>query len=137
MFELASTLGAKNDLTALLADLGPMPFSQDLGFLDWDVRSGNITFDHTWAGLFGLPHSVSCGNAGDWEKSVHAQDLPEVLERLNAHLAGETPHFELEYRLADGGEKIHSMRTCGVTVARNSQGRPTRVIMVSRGILLK
>ncbi|MBU8871174.1 MAG: PAS domain-containing protein [Gemmatimonadales bacterium] len=120
------------DLPSLLARLNLINLTQGMGFLDWDVRTGNTTWDKNWSWLFGLPRGVFHGNAGDWEKTIHCHDLPEVMEILNDHLTGETQHFDSEYRLVGSCGKSHSVHTLGLAVARNSLGRPTRVVLISQ-----
>jgi len=67
-------------------DMTSMP--RNMGCLEWDIRSGVISWDQVWAGICGFPKGVFKGNAGDWEKIIHHEDLWIVLDNLNEHFAG-------------------------------------------------
>ncbi len=134
MSEKHITQEAREDLPAILNRLNLKDLAHDFAFLDWDVRTGKTSWDQNWSKLFNLPHGVFRGNAGDWEKAIHCLDLAEVLEILNDHLNGETSHFDLKYRLDGSCDNLRSVHTCGVVIARNKKGRPTRVIMISQEI---
>ena len=134
MFETLNSTPSKQILPALMARLNFIIKTKGTGFLDWNVRTGHTTWDKTWALLFGLPHGLYSGNAGMWEKSIHTNNLPDVMETLNEHLMGETPHFDAKYRLESHCGKSYSIRTCGVIVDKNSLGRPSRMILISQKI---
>jgi len=104
------------------------------GYLDWDVRTGQISWDPAWADLFGWPHGIGSGNAGLWEDAIHPHDLGEVMEKLNEHLRGLTSVFVARYRLNSHCGQPHSIDTSGLVMARNTIGRPTRVILTSHKI---
>ncbi len=131
MFERSCPPDTQKDFVTLLTKLDLANPAQDLGHLEWNVRSGHTTWDQTWSELFQLSAEVFAGNAGMWEKLIHANDLPIVIETLNEHLAGNTSHFFAEYRLAHNNAEAYSIRTGGIVVSRNSRGRPTHVIMIS------
>ncbi len=135
MFETVSKTKLRLDFPSLVSKTGISVSSRDTGFMDWDVRSGRTTWNKTWTQLFGLPKGIYYGDAGMWEKSIHADYLPEVIESLNDHLSGKTRYFDSEYRLEHHCGKSHSIRTFGITVDRNSMGRPTRVILISQKII--
>ncbi len=103
--------------------------------MDWEVTSGIATWDQTWSELFKLPPGKQSGTAGIWEQAIHPDDFPEVMEELNNHLSGKSPHFIAKYRLAGCPGREYSIRTCGVALARNILSRPTQVRFVSQKIL--
>ncbi|MBM4134624.1 MAG: PAS domain S-box protein [Nitrospira sp.] len=99
----------------------------DLGTWDWQVPSGAVIFNQRWAGMLGYTSEEIEPHFRSWERLVHPDDLPHVLEALQAHLEGRTPSYETEKRLKtkDGGWKWILVR--GRVVERDAQGSPLRV----------
>ncbi len=121
-------------VTKALAKMGLPDAKEVPGYLDWDIRTGATVWDQAWSDLFGFSRGIYCGHTVDWVKSIHLEDLSDVMASLNDHLTGKSAHFLAEYRLAEDCGKSHSIRTCGVVVGRNSVDRPTWVIMLSQKI---
>lgn len=99
----------------------------DLGTWDWQVPSGAVIFNQRWAGMLGYTSEEIEPHFRTWERLVHPDDLPHVMEVLQAHLDGRTPSYETEKRLKtkDGGWKWILVR--GRVVERDAQGSPLRV----------
>ncbi len=99
----------------------------DLGTWDWQVRSGAVVFDQRWAGMLGYTSDEIEPHVRTWERLVHPDDLPHVMDVLQAHLDGRTPFYEAEHRMKtkDGGWKWILVR--GRVVDRDAQGASVRV----------
>ncbi len=124
----------QKDLVSALTVLGIETDVTGQGVLDWDVRTGKVTWDAKWSVLFASSACAGSGNAGVWEKAIHPADLCDVLEKLNEHLSGKSDFFVAEYRLNPACGQPHSVRTSGIVVSRRDNGRPCRVIMASHKI---
>jgi diguanylate cyclase (GGDEF)-like protein/PAS domain S-box-containing protein len=102
------------------------------GFWDWDVandvidRSGMIEP----LGLLDIPHA----DREQWLKLVHPLDVAHVVQATRDHLAGTTPHLEVEYRTTgkDGDYKWVLAR--GKIVRRDGDGRGQRIAGTARDI---
>ena len=93
---------------------------------DWDLDSDEIYFSPRWADILHLkPHQIS-KEPGLWFERVHEQDRAGVQSKLDAHLAGESEHFECEYRMLDADEHYLWILVRGVAV-RDAEGRAIRV----------
>jgi len=100
----------------------------DDGVWDWDFDAG-VAFESARARqLQGLPPGPEVQPVEELVRSlrVHPEDAPRRAEGIRAHLAGETPAYECDYRvLHDDGEYrwIHVRALC----IRDDAGRPYRM----------
>jgi len=96
------------------------------GLWDWDLAADVFYASERWNFMIGLPAESRLERADDWFRNVHEEDMPELRAILDRHLAGETPHFEHEYRMChrDGSDRWILCR--GVAV-RDDSGRPIRM----------
>ena len=96
------------------------------GLWDWDLVSGVFYASDRWKLMLGLPAETPLGQAHDWFALVHPEDITELRSILDRHLAGETPHFEHEYRMAHSDGSVRWILCRGVAV-RNESGNPIRM----------
>jgi diguanylate cyclase (GGDEF)-like protein/PAS domain S-box-containing protein len=96
------------------------------GLWDWDLVSDVFYASDRWKLMLGLPAESPLARANDWFRLVHSEDMSELRTILDRHLAGDTPHFEHEYRMThrDGSDRWILCR--GVAV-RNAEGKPVRM----------
>jgi PAS domain S-box-containing protein len=100
----------------------------DDGVWDWDYVAG-VAFESARAReLQGLPPGPESQPIDELVQSlrVHPEDAPRRAEGIRAHLAGETPHYECDYRvLHDDGQYrwIHVRAMC----IRDAGGRAIRM----------
>ncbi len=97
------------------------------GLWDWDADREAIYFSPIWKRLFGY-ENVSDLTLTDWHPRVHPADLPDVLDRLARHNAGELPVFEHEYRVKRGDGSYVWILDRSMVVARRPDGTPQRMI---------
>lgn len=97
------------------------------GFWDWHVPSGRATFSDRWLSMLGFSAGEVASDYEAWANLLHPEDLPAVSEALGAHLRGETPFYEAEFRMgAKGGGWVWVLAR-GQLVERDGQGQPIRV----------
>lgn len=74
---------------------------------DWDLQSDTLYLSPRFMALIGLdPSSARLSNSPhEWFSRIHPEDLATVKQEIEQHLAGNSRHFEREYRLRqnDGG----------------------------------
>ena len=99
----------------------------DDGVWDWDLRSG-MAFESARAReLQGLPPGPELQPLDELVDSlrVHPDDAPRRAEGIRAHLAGETPAYECEYRVRrDDGTLPLDPRARAVPARRRGQAVP-------------
>ena len=98
------------------------------GVWDWNVGAGSVVFTKRWKQMLGHAESEVANRLGEWRKRVHPDDLPGVLELLDAHLADPAVAFVCEYRMKckDGSWKWVLDR--GHVVTRDGAQQATRMI---------
>ncbi|MCF8094846.1 MAG: PAS domain S-box protein, partial [Desulfobacteraceae bacterium] len=98
----------------------------DLGTWDWNIATGEVTFNEHWAGMPGYSTDQIKPHVSTWEQLIHPEDLPEVMEALNRHLSGETDGYEKEHRLKHrSGDWIWVLNK-GRVIERDEAGNPLR-----------
>jgi diguanylate cyclase (GGDEF)-like protein/PAS domain S-box-containing protein len=99
----------------------------DLALWDWNVQTGQITFNERWAEMIGYSLEEIEPNIDFWERLVHREDLPQVMKVLNDHLEGKTAFFEKEYRIISKSGDCKWILDRGKVFERDKDGRPIRV----------
>jgi PAS domain S-box-containing protein len=97
-----------------------------LGTWDWFVASGRVAFNERWARMLGYElHEIEPTVKG-WERLVHPEDMPRVMELLTAHLEGRSPEYRCEHRLLRKDGSWAWVLDVGRVMERDSDGKPTR-----------
>jgi diguanylate cyclase (GGDEF)-like protein/PAS domain S-box-containing protein len=96
------------------------------GIWDWDLLTGTLHWSDRCRELLHCDHTVLVSTPSDWFDRVHADDRVELENAFRAHLAGETPHLDYEFRMNNGAGQMQWVLCRGVAV-RDESGRPTRV----------
>jgi diguanylate cyclase (GGDEF)-like protein/PAS domain S-box-containing protein len=96
------------------------------GIWDWLLRDGHVYYSERWQRLIGAEPGALGSSPDEWFARVHPEDLPHLTERLDRHLAGETDHFEDEYRMLTAEGSYRWMLARGAAVW-DAAGRPTRL----------
>ena len=100
----------------------------DDGVWDWDLRAG-MAFESVRAReLQGLPPGPELQPLQNLVDSlrVHPDDAPRRAEGLRAHLAGETPAYECEYRVRRSDGTYRWIRVRALCL-RDEDGKPYRL----------
>jgi diguanylate cyclase (GGDEF)-like protein/PAS domain S-box-containing protein len=96
------------------------------GIWDWDLARNEIHLSARWFQLLHLQGSDMVATPDAWFALVHEDDRAGLKAALEAHLAGETPYLEHEFRMRSGdGETVWVL--CRGMAVRDATGRATRV----------
>jgi diguanylate cyclase (GGDEF)-like protein/PAS domain S-box-containing protein len=96
------------------------------GLWDWDLVAGTIYLSPRWHAMVGLPPNVVFDRPEAWFSRVHESDLPTFTAALEAHVSGETAHFEHEHRVRHENGTFRRILVRGSAV-RSDDGRATRI----------
>ncbi|MCP4140928.1 MAG: EAL domain-containing protein [Chloroflexi bacterium] len=69
------------------------------GLWDWDLRTDEIYLSPRWKEILGYREDQIGNEPAEWLERVHPDLQEEVRGKIDAHLQGETSHFESEHRL--------------------------------------
>lgn len=102
----------------------------NLGVWDWNIKIGNVIYNRNWAEMLGYSLSELDNNLKTWEKLIHPDDKDQVLEKLNAHLKGESKLYKSEYRLKTKSNNWKWVRDVGEIVERDKDSEAVRALGV-------
>ena len=96
------------------------------GLWDWDLTIDAFYVSERWKFMIGLPGDQRIEHMDEWFRLVHGEDVTALRSALQRHLAGETAHFEHEYRMChlDG---THRWVLCRGVAVRDEAGCPVRM----------
>jgi diguanylate cyclase (GGDEF)-like protein/PAS domain S-box-containing protein len=96
------------------------------GIWDWDLSRGEIHFSPRWFELLQLDGVDELTVPATWFDRVHPEDQVGLDQALNAHLRGDSPYLEHEFRMTNGaGESMWAL--CRAVAIRDGSGRATRI----------
>ena len=98
------------------------------GLWDWDLRTGRAYLTPYYYEMTGYRPEDVTADFEFFKRTVFPDDLPRVLEILEAHIQGRTPTCEYEYRLLTRSGEIKWMKGRGRIVERDTEGVPLRMI---------
>lgn len=96
------------------------------GLWDWRLDSNSAYYTPRWCHILGLESSDLTGSPGDMRDRVHAEDRAAFESQLQAHLSGQTSHFEIEVRVQHRDGNYLWMLCRGKSVPRPS-GEAVRI----------
>jgi diguanylate cyclase (GGDEF)-like protein/PAS domain S-box-containing protein len=96
------------------------------GLWEWDLRTQEFYFSARWSEMIGSAAGDGSGRPDEWFRRVHPDDSASLKAALDAHLAGDTPHLQLEHRLLHENG-THRWYLCRGVARRGADRRPTRI----------
>ena len=95
---------------------------------DWDIVNNHIYRDQRYADMLGLEPSDLSVSGLEWSSRVHPDDLPQASAAMQQHLEGRSPYYQCEFRMRHKGGQWIWMLDRGKVVARDSHGKPLRMV---------
>jgi diguanylate cyclase (GGDEF)-like protein/PAS domain S-box-containing protein len=96
------------------------------GLWDWNLVSGTVYFSQRWKNMLGFGEEEISDSPDEWFNRMHTEDAGRVNEQIKSYCAGETAHFQSEYRMLHKDGSYRWMLSRGVAV-RDERGRTTRI----------
>ena len=128
MWQLAHLRSVRDSLTAARERFALAVAGCNDGIWDWDLKNGRIFVSARARELIGMPPGPEMVASEEWIRSlpIYPDDVPRRTKALEAHLAGKTPYYDVEYRIRhlDGNYRwIHVRGLC----LRDADGQPVRM----------
>ena len=128
MRKLARLRAASASLEASKERFAAAVAGSDDGIWDWDVRAKRVFASARAREILGMPPGPEKNDASEWFASLrfHPDDQARRVEAMDAHLAGRSPAYAIEYRVQRDDGNWHWVRARGLCV-RDADGQPVRV----------
>ncbi|WP_225755415.1 SpoIIE family protein phosphatase [Actinotalea sp. Marseille-Q4924] len=97
-----------------------------IGFYDWDLTTGRLTWDDHLLALFGYTQETFDGTIDAFDARVHPQDRARVREGLDAAIAASSD-WGAEYRIVLPGDTVRWVTARGRAIA-GPDGRAAHVL---------
>ncbi|CAN1209782.1 hypothetical protein TUMEXPCC7403_06125 [Tumidithrix helvetica PCC 7403] len=104
------------------------------GLWDWNIVTGEAYLSPRWLGMLGYEVGEPLGHVDTWIQMLHPDDLPQLMEMLNAHLQDSSVPYQVEYRALSKDGTWKWMANYGKVVARDADGKPLRMVGLQRDI---
>ncbi len=100
----------------------------DLGLWDMQMPSGDLYLSAKVCSMLGYPEGGIGRHLSKFEKLVHPADAPARRAALSAHLNGDAPDYQAEYRLRHRAGHWVWVRARGKVVAHDENSAPLRIV---------
>lgn len=109
--------------------LGLIINATKVGIWDWQVQTGELTFNERWAEMIGYSVAELEPMTFDtWADNVHPDDLPHAQELLDKHWDAELESYEVELRMLHKRGHYVWVLTSGKVVEWDECGKPKRML---------
>jgi len=100
-----------------------------VGIWDWEIQTGELTFNARWAEIIGYKieelHPIKFDT---WSKNLHPADYKKATGLLKQHFNGEIDAYEIEARMKHKSGHYVWVLASGKLVEWDTAGRPKRMI---------
>ena len=100
-----------------------------VGLWDWQVQTGDVTFNARWAEMLGYSlEELAPASFAAWRERAHQEDLVNSDAALAAHFRGDTERYVCEARMRHRDGHWIWVLDQGQVVERDRDGRPLRMV---------
>lgn len=98
-----------------------------MGLWDWNVNKGEVYFNARWKTMLGYEVEEIENSFASWEKLLYPEDLQRAKSAINAHFEGQTPVYEVEFRMLTKSGEWKWILAQGKVMERDAGGNPLRM----------
>jgi PAS domain S-box-containing protein len=69
------------------------------GIWDWNIKTNKVFYSVRWKEMLGFEDHEIANDLDEWAKRVHPDDIDEVMQTIQDHLAKKTPFYTSEHRV--------------------------------------
>lgn len=132
--DVSQSKPASSPETAADVRLQTALWGAEMGLWELDLRTDTTSWSDDWCERFDLDPCAGHDHLARWDSRIHSEDREKVIASRAAHLAGETPHYEAEYRIANRAGEWLWLHERARVVERGPDGQPLRIIGVCKEI---
>ncbi|MGF2040507.1 MAG: EAL domain-containing protein [Nostoc sp. CmiVER01] len=104
------------------------------GLWDWKISTGEVYLSPLWLEMLGYSVGELPGHVSTWERLIHPEDQPWVMETLNAHLQDSSHAYNFDYRVLTKSGQWKWIANYAKVVTRDEDGNPLRMTGTHRDI---
>ena len=97
------------------------------GLWDYDVTLGRMYYSPRWIEMIGHTPDEVGDSLDEWSSRIHPDDLEYASRAVEAHLRGDTPHLEIEFRFRHKHGHFLWILSRGQAI-RDATGRVVRMV---------
>ncbi len=98
------------------------------GLWEINLHTNEVYISAEFKRIMGFPAEKAHFGLGEWQQQIHLDDCVAVMDAMSAHLRGEIPRFDTEYRLQTFPGDYVWVRDQGRVYERDEQGQPLRMV---------
>ncbi|WP_054759311.1 sensor domain-containing diguanylate cyclase [Methylomonas koyamae] len=99
----------------------------ELGFWDWNIRTGEVLRNSRWAEMLGYSHDEIRHTTQQWTDFVHPDDREQAWQSILDVIEGRSPAHKLEYRMLHKDGSIRWILDQAKVMQRDAAGKPIRM----------
>ena len=104
------------------------------GLWDWNIITDEVYFSPQWLQMLGYQPDELPASYYTWEKLIHPEDKPWVMNILYAHLQDDSVPYAFDHRLLTKSGKWKWIANYGKVVTRDREGKPIRMVGTHKDI---
>lgn len=104
------------------------------GWWDWNIATGEVSWSERLWQMLGYEVGELPGRFSTWERLIHPDDKPWVMELLHAHLQDSSVPYDFDYRFLTKSGEWKWIACYGKVVVRDELGKPLRMSGTHRDI---
>lgn len=97
------------------------------GLWDYDLARGTVYYSPRWKTMIGEREQDVGDSPDEWRSRIHPNDLAQAMEKLQAHLAGQTSHYEAIFRFRHRQGHYLWILARGLAIS-DAEGTPVRIV---------
>ncbi|MCX7593392.1 MAG: PAS domain S-box protein [Fischerella sp.] len=101
--------------------------ASDLGLWDWKVKTGKVYRDWRWKRMLGYEEQEIGDDSQAFQQLVHPEDAEVIKLALDAYLRGESPAYEVEFRMRSKSGEWKWIQSRAQVFERDESQEPLRM----------
>ncbi|MDA3898523.1 MAG: response regulator [Desulfobacteraceae bacterium] len=101
--------------------------SSNVGLWDWDLKSETLFFSKEWKNQLGYADEELEATYDAWKSRLHPDDRASTIKSLRRYLDGESPKYDLEFRLRHRDKSYRWIHARGEMI-RDEKNVPSRIL---------